>query len=129
MTALAHARGRLVTSPILAESIRTSPIVVRRLVAKLAERGLVRAHRGKAGGLELARAPQDITLREIYEAFMDKRLLGIAEKPAQKQCVVSCSMKKILCDVVSGVEQASLSYLEGVRLSDLVERVDSTPKN
>lgn len=123
MTALACAKDCLVTSPTLAHSVRTSPIVVRRLVSKLVEHGLVKSFRGKTGGIELARGADQITLRDIYEATTDKPLLAVSEKPAQKSCVVSCAMGKILDDVVMGLENRSLEYLQGIKLSELAERV------
>lgn len=124
MTALAHRRDGRLTSPRLAESIRTNPIVVRRLVAKLVERGLVTSYRGKAGGLELARSPEEISLRDVYLASTEKPLVAISAKKPQKECAVSCAMGKILREVVRGMEDASLSYLDRIRLSDLTRKID-----
>jgi Rrf2 family protein len=123
MTALACSKSKLVTSPTLAKSVRTNPIVVRRLVARLVEHGLVNAFRGKLGGLELAKKPQEITLREVYLAATEKPLVAVANKPAQKECAVSCAMGEILNEVVEGLEQASLEYLSKIKLSDLAHKI------
>lgn len=123
VTSLAFNEGKLVTSPALAESIKTHPIVVRRLAARLVERGLVQSFRGKAGGLLLAKRPHEITLRDVYEASTDGPLVAVAGKAAQKQCPVSCAMGKIMDDVVGGMERASLEYLQQIRLSDLVAKI------
>src|SRR5262245_35307873 len=117
MTALACSRDKLVTSPTIAKSVRTSPIVVRRLVSKLVERGLVHSFRGKTGGLELARKPETISLRDIYEAAVERPFLNVSDKPAQKSCAVSCAMGKILEEVVHGLEASSLDYLSKITLS------------
>ncbi len=127
MTALAHSKQKLLTSPTLAKSICTSPIVVRRLVAKLAEQGLVNAFRGKSGGLELAKSADEITLRDVYLASTERPLVAVSKKPAQKECAVSCAMSKILCDVVEGLEEASLAYLEKIKLSDLAKKISPRP--
>jgi len=123
LTSLACAKGERVTSPELAESVRTNPIVVRRLVARLVEKGLVTSYRGKAGGLSLARPAETITLRDVYLAATEKRLLAVSDKPSKKSCPVSCAMKEILGAVVDGMEEASLAFLEKTRLSDLAARV------
>lgn len=123
VTAMAYRPDELLTSPTLAKSICTHPIVVRRLVAKLVEYGLVTSYRGKSGGLRLARKPEEITLRDIYQASTERPMLAMPAKPAQKECAVSCAMKRILGDVVKGVEAASLNYLENIRISDLVAKI------
>src|SRR5947199_143864 len=114
MTALAHRKDGRLTSPRLAESIRTNPIVVRRLVAKLVERGLVVSFRGKSGGLQLARPAKDISLRDVYLASTEKPLIAVSTKKPQKECAVSCAMGDILHDVVKGMEDVSLAYLESI---------------
>lgn len=123
MTVLACNQNRLVTSPTLAQSVRTSPIVVRRLVAKLVEHGLVKSFRGKTGGVELARRAEEITLRDIYEATTDSPLVAVSNKPALKSCAVSCAMGKILEEVTSGLENRSLEYLQGIKVSDLAKKI------
>lgn len=123
VTAMAYRPDELVTSPTLAKSICTNPIVVRRLVSRLVEHGLVVSFRGKAGGLRLARRPEEITLRDIYEASTERPIVAVPAKPAQKECAVSCSMKKILGEVVRGLETATLDYLGKIRVSELVAKV------
>lgn len=125
VTSLAVAKDGKLTSPELAESIRTNPIVVRRLVAKLVEKGLVKSFRGKSGGLELGRAASEISLRDIYEASTDKRLLGLPGKPAKQSCAVSCAMGSLLCEVAEGLENKSREYLAGIRVSDLVMKIQA----
>ena len=125
LTALACSKDCLLTSPTLAKSIRTSPVVVRRLVSKLVENGLVESFRGKSGGLKLSRRPEQISLRDVYLAATDGPLLAVTNKPAQKECAVSCSMGKILGEVVDGLEAASLDYLGKIKLSDLAKKVKS----
>lgn len=113
------------TSDQLADSIRTNPTVVRRLLAKLSEAGLLDSFKGKAGGVILNKSPKEITLKDIYMATVeDKKLLcTLSEKEPAKGCAVSCSMKKILTDVVDGFEENSLSYLSKIRLSDLTSKI------
>lgn len=112
------------TSDQLASSIRTNPTVVRRLLAKLSEAGLLESFKGKSGGVILNKSPKEITLKDIYLATTDKKLLCTPEKEPSKSCLVSCSMKKIMLEVVDGLEEQSLSYLSRIRLSDLTSKIN-----
>lgn len=123
MTALAFHKEELMTSEQLAASIRTNPTVVRRLIAKLVEAGLLESFKGKAGGVRLAKTPKEISLREIYSAVSDKKLIATPSKEPVKQCLVSCSMGKILDEVVDGIEKNTMDYLHGIRLSELTSKV------
>lgn len=126
MTSLAYHQGQghgLMTSDQLASGIRTNPTVVRRLVSRLADAGLVQAYKGKSGGVELSKKPAEITLREIYCAVSDKKLLNVPDKAPQKKCPVSCSMGKLMSDVIEGFEEHSLAYLSGIRLSELTDKI------
>lgn len=125
MTALAfHKEEPLMTSEMLASSIRTNPTVVRRLVAKLVEAGLLLSYKGKSGGVKLAKDASAISLKEIYLASADKKLIYNPEKIPKKQCAVSCSMKKLMSEVVDGVEENSMKYLSSIKLSELTSKVD-----
>ncbi len=126
MTSLAYRYGgeELMSSEDFGHILQTNPTFIRKLITKLVQANLVESFRGKGGGIKLARAPREITLKEIYQAVMaDKRLVATHEKPAFKHCPVSCSMGQILCDVVTGMERSTLSYLEKQRLSDLVSKI------
>lgn len=123
MTALAYSKDELVTSEYLASSIRTNPTVVRRLLAKLVDAGLLESFKGKAGGVRLSKAAKEITLKEIYTAVCEKKLVATSDKEPVKQCAVSCSMKKIMEDVVDGIERQSMDYLSKIRLHELTSKI------
>ncbi len=126
MTALAFAGcrgGKLMTSEELAESVRTNATVVRRLVARLAEARLVKAYKGKSGGIELARCPDEISLADIYDAASDRPLMNAPNKSPKKHCPVSCSMGQLMDSVIAGVETQSRKYLAGISLAEIAAKV------
>lgn len=128
MTALAFGKcehGKLMTSEELAQSVRTNPTVVRRLVAKLVEAKLLKAYKGKAGGIELARCPDEITLKDIYIASSGKALIQTRTKAPKKHCPVSCSMGALMSAVIEGVERNSMKYLASISLASLTSKVDA----
>ena len=123
MTSLAYEKGDLMTSEALAKSVRTNATVVRRLVSKLVDAGLLDSFKGKAGGVKLSKPAREITLKDIYVAASGKPLLNTPDKEPNKQCNVSCAMNKLLDDVCDGLEKSSMSYLSGIKLSDLASKV------
>lgn len=123
MTSLAFHKGELMTSEELASSIRTNPTVVRRLIAKLVEAGLLESFKGKTGGVRLARSAKDISLKDIYAAVLEKKLIANREKEPHKPCPVSCAMGKLMHDIIEGIEDNSLKYMSNIRLSELSGRV------
>ena len=54
---------------LLAKSLDTNPVVVRRILKALERDGLVRLRPGRHGGVELSRSPADISLEEVYRAI------------------------------------------------------------
>jgi Rrf2 family protein len=123
MTALAWNDGESVSSRRLAESVRTNPVVIRRLLLQLGKAGLVESQVGMGGGVRLARRPGSITLLEIYRAVEIGSPFVLPDKPENKSCEVSCSMKPILASVLAETDRAVSRSLEKVRLSDLVREV------
>lgn len=119
-------QGKLTTSDSLARSLRTNPTVVRRLLARLVEAGLLKSYKGKSGGVELARCPDEITLEDIYVASSDEPLLKAPKKKAHKACPVSCAMGGLMGEVFEGVESNSRRYLRAITLGSLKAKVKSS---
>jgi len=111
------------TSEQLASSIRTNPTVVRRLLAKLSEAGLLESYKGKSGGVKISKNAKSISLKDIYTAVSGKQLINTHDKEPHKQCAVSCSMKEILCGFAKGFETNSMNYLSKIKLSDFISKV------
>lgn len=123
MTVIAYHQGERMTSGFLAKSIRTNPIVVRRLLAKLVEAGLLESFKGKSGGVCLSKEAKEISLKDIYLAVTNKTLINCMDKEPQKLCAVSCAFKKIFSEVADGLENSSMNYLAKIKLSDLSGKV------
>jgi DNA-binding IscR family transcriptional regulator len=59
-------------SGMISKSVNTNPVVIRKILSKLAEANLVVSKPGPHGGSEVARHPSKITLEEIYLAVDEK---------------------------------------------------------
>jgi Rrf2 family protein len=126
LTALAYSPREWLTSPTLARSVGTNPVVVRRLLGQLRSAGLVVAHAGALGGMELARRAETITLLDVYRAVEGGSPFVLPDKPENKACAVSCAMKRLLGSVLAETDRAISRSLEKVRLSDLVKEIKRT---
>lgn len=124
LSALAYQEeGISLNSDVLAQSINTNPVVVRRILKKLTQGGIVQTQRGKRGGVRLAKKPAAIKLSEIYECLESRQLISLNDKPPKKDCPVSCAMGQIMGTLVSGVEKSVKNYLNKQSLQDVVRQI------
>ncbi len=113
----------LLNSEQLAKSANTNAVVVRRLICSLTRAGLIQTARGKTGGVSLLKEPHQITLKDIYLALELNDTISTNDKPAHKDCPVSCSMHQIMTTVSEGAEKVLHKYLESQKLSDLIKKI------
>ncbi len=108
---------RLRTSADIAEHAGTNPVVVRRVLGKLREAGLLISEKGHAGGWRLARGPEQITLADVYLA-LDESLVASS---AQEE-IPSCSVEHVLQRKVASVlEEIELSLIERLAATTIAE--------
>lgn len=124
MTVAIH-QDEMVNSELLATVLKTNPTFIRKIVSRLVEAELLNSFRGKGGGIQLARRPQEINLKDIYVAATnEKRLVNIHCKPVVKNCKVSCNIEQVLEEIVCGIESATQSYLAKKTLHDLMKKIN-----
>jgi len=128
LTALAYRDGESLSSSRLAASVRTNPVVIRRLLLQLGKAGLIKTQVGKSGGVLLAKRPESITLLDVFRAVEGGSPFVLPDKPENKACDVSCAMEKLLSSVLADTDRAISRSLERVRLSDLVKGVAAAAK-
>lgn len=96
----------------------TSPVVLRRVLSQLRRAGLIETQRGKSGGSQLARAPGDITLREVYEAVR-------GEQPVLPMYSQNCTglvapvLGEYLGKLFHEAEEALLEKLDAVTVAEM----------
>ncbi|MDP3409940.1 Rrf2 family transcriptional regulator [Bosea sp. (in: a-proteobacteria)] len=108
-----------VTSETLARAMRTNPVVVRRVMAGLRERGYVRSGKGHGGGWTLARDLAEISLRDVHEALGDPTLLAIGHRSDEPGCLVEQAVNAALADSFREAEAFLLARLGAITLQML----------
>lgn len=108
-----------VTSDVLARTMNTNPVVIRRILAGLRERGYVRSEKGHGGGWTLARDLADITLRDIYDALGRPALLAIGNRTEAPECLVEQAVNAALDTAFHDAEALLIARLGDVTLGQL----------
>lgn len=112
--------GRL-TSELIAGSVNTNPVVVRRIMSMLSKAGLVRTSPGVAGAT-LARPVHAITLLDVYKAVRDDdndALFAIHDKP-NPACPVGRNIQTALDKSFQQAQTAMEQELGRVTLDSVV---------
>lgn len=125
LTLLALAEDEPITSAYIAGSVNTNPVVIRRLLGNLREAGLVTSQPGTGGGWRLLRAPDGISLCEVYRAVEDDQLFGMHHRAPNNTCPVGRNIQQALGYVFSEAERALEQRLAELTIADVLRGVQS----
>jgi Rrf2 family protein len=115
--------GEPVTSDYVAGSVKTNPVVVRRILGLLRRAGLVRIQPGPRGGARLARPASKILLADVYHAVEDGQLLSLHRNAPNPRCPVGRHIGSVLGRVFGEAEAALEATLRRRTLGDVVGSV------
>jgi Rrf2 family protein len=110
-------------SEIVAKSLRTNPVVVRRLLKSMEQQGLVEIRPGKDGGVQLRRAPDQITLDQIYKAVESQTVVFGLRPRGNPRCPVDSRMKDLLAPLFKAADNAVETTLRQTTLGSLVKEI------
>jgi DNA-binding IscR family transcriptional regulator len=118
-------RPEPMTSELLARSLDTNPVVIRRIMAGLREQGYVQSEKGHGGGWTLACDLSELTLRDIYEALGSSSLLAIGNRTQSPGCLIEAAVNAQLSKSFHDAEQLLLARFSEVTLAQLSDDVRS----
>jgi Rrf2 family protein len=111
----------LCTSEWIAESVNTNPVVIRRVMGKLKNAGLIQVRRG-TGGATLQKSLNEITLLDVYravEVVEEGELFQFHEKP-NPNCPVGANIQAVLELILNRAQEAMERILGEVTMEELV---------
>lgn len=114
------------TAELLAESVNTNPVVIRRLIAQLKKTGLVVVRPG-VGGASLTRPPEEISLLDVYKAVMPEANAGplhLHPNP-NPMCFVGGNIHDALEMPMAKAEQALRKSLDTTTVADIADFIRS----
>src|SRR5215510_13040232 len=112
LAVLAYKQGDPVTSAILAGSVNTNPVIIRRLLLSLQRARLVETRKGAGSGSRLSRSPARINLAEVYRAVEDVEPFAAPSRKPNARCPVGHCIRETLGEIFSSAQDALERDLE-----------------
>ncbi len=106
------------TSSDIADHAGTNPVVVRRVLGRLRQAGLLISEKGHAGGWRLARAPEAISLADVYIA-LDERLIASDAAEVDSLCEVEDALHRKVAAVMEDIEQSLIDRLRATTIAGI----------
>lgn len=111
--------GLGLTSDRIAESVRTNPAFVRKIMSELRAAGLITSVRGHPMP-SLSRDPSDISLLDVYRAVEgDKPLLHL-DTHTNPECGDGVRIQLSLKDFYGRIQRSIESEMGGISLEDII---------
>ena len=124
MSVLARFAGKgPVCSAVVAASVHTNPVVIRRLMTELEKANLVRSVAGRAGGFELNRDASLITLADVYFAVEDENVFRMHKTDPKSECPVAAQLGKVLSVPLRAAECALHTSLANTSIRDVATAI------
>lgn len=113
------------TSETIAKMLNTNPVVVRRTMAGLRERGYVQSEKGHGGGWRLSKTLDEITLLDVYDSLERPELFCLVASSDHAGCLVEIAVNEALEDARREAEALLLSRFSTIRLSDIADSFET----
>lgn len=107
------------SSEALAQCMSTNPVVVRRTMGLLREKGIVSSAKGHAGGWSIASDFTKVTIRDLYEALGEPVVFAMGHRAEATGCLVEQSVNATLDDAFVDAERLLMERFASVTLADL----------
>ncbi len=118
LTLLASQPDQWLSSDYIAGSITINPVVVRKELIVLNSAGLVLSKKGKGGGVQLAKSPQDILLSDIYNTVKNTEVLGKKNHCEQSNCPIGKRINDKLDKLYSSTDAIVVNALSQQSLAN-----------
>lgn len=115
----AYAAAQALPSAVLAASVPTNPVVVRRVTSLLSKAGLIATRPGASGGSWLIRRPEAIRLDEVLKAVNGCAHLGSPPAGA-KGCPVGEHIPRQVAKALTAADTAASQALSKITIADLL---------
>ncbi|MEM7299440.1 MAG: Rrf2 family transcriptional regulator [Pseudomonadota bacterium] len=107
------------TSADIAAHAGTNPVVVRRVLGKLRQANLLESEKGHAKGWRLARAPNEITLADIYVA-LEESFIASDDSGVPPPCSVEHALQSHVSTILNDIENSLVERLANTTILDVL---------
>lgn len=118
-----------VTSNVLSQSIQVNPVIIRTVLSKLKEAGIITARQG-SGGFHLAKPTDEITFYDIYKAVdtVDETGLFHFHENPNPLCMVGRNIHTALDDKIQKVQDSMEDELKRITVNDVIKKLSEEIK-
>lgn len=121
---IAYCAPKPISATFIAEQISLHPVVVRRNLGKLVSANLVQSSQGMNGGYVLARAPEEISLQDVFRAISDKGVFARSNAFPQANCSEGERIGIVITEEFAKAEHAFASVLEKTSIAQILQRAE-----
>ena len=111
-------KGEPLTSAHIAAHAGTNPVVVRRVLGRLREAGLLISEKGHAGGWKLAKSPTQISLADVYLA-LDEKLVATDGGDEAAHCSLENALRNQVSAVMDDIERTLIERLSRTTIAEV----------
>jgi Rrf2 family protein len=120
---LAAQHPQPLTSEVIAGSVNTNPVVIRRILGVLRKAGLVKSQPGVSGGWELVAKPESITLGGLYQIIRPGAVFAMHSQQPNVLCPVGRNIQRGLGVHYQKAQAAMEAELERTSIADVLREV------
>lgn len=115
---------KTVTSSFLAGSVGANPVIIRTVMGKLKEAGIISITQGKSG-ISLAKELSDITFYDVYKAVdcMDEEGLFHFHENSNIDCPVGRNIHSAMEDKLRMIQDSMEDQMRGITIADVSSSV------
>src|SRR5580704_9898895 len=126
LTLLAYREGDRVTSALLAGSVNTNPVIIRRLLLALQRAKLVDTCKGAGSGSRLNYSPKRINMAQIYRAVEAAEAFKTPRRKPNDDCPVGHCMRQEREKIFVSAQNALERDLQKTTLADVIKAVKAS---
>ncbi|MFZ2593793.1 MAG: Rrf2 family transcriptional regulator [Minisyncoccia bacterium] len=107
------------TSETLAKAMQTNPVVVRRIMAALREKGFVISEKGHGGGWQLSCDVKKVSLYDIYTMIGSPAFFAMGNRTDSPLCRIESAVNKVTLSAFLEAENTLLKRFRHITLAEL----------
>ncbi|HRK61478.1 MAG TPA: Rrf2 family transcriptional regulator [Candidatus Omnitrophota bacterium] len=115
-------------SETLAKSAQTNPVVVRRIMAGLRERGFVQSEKGHGGGWSLSCDLKKVTLYDVYDSIGAPTMLALGNRAESSKCLVEKAVNTATGHAFREAESLLIANFRNTTLADVHSIIKKYPR-
>jgi Rrf2 family protein len=114
--------GTVTSSKMLAGSVNTNPVVIRRILSMLNSAGLIISKAGPTGGAMLSKNSDEITLDQVYRAVNENdKLFHTHYSSPNTECPIGANIQTTLKNILSKTENLVEDYFATITLKEVMD--------